>query len=147
MGHFLIINGPNLNLLGRRDSATYGKITLDGLKKALQARAKVLKATVDFYQSNSEANLINFLQNKSADASGVIVNPASLSKVGYPLLDALIDAKLPFVEVHLSNIAARESFRRESIFSRYAVGGVSGLGARGYLYALQFLVERNEDLG
>lgn len=138
--HILVINGPNLNLLGQRDNEIYGEKTLGDLETAIKKRADELGVQVAFCQSNNEADLVNFLQKAKPTAGGIILNPAALSKVGYPLLDALLDTKLPFVEVHISNVMAREQFRQESIFSQYAVGTLCGLGISGYLYALDFLV-------
>ena len=142
--HIVVINGPNMNLLGQRDNEMYGEQTLDDLETAIKKRAGELGVQVTFCQSNNEADLVNFLQKAKSTASGVILNPATLSKVGYPLLDALLDSKLPFVEVHISNVMAREQFRQESVFSQYAVGTICGLGISGYSYALDFLVADND---
>lgn len=139
----LILNGPNLNGLGKQRSAEhYGAKTLDELTTALSKRATELSTEVKCFQSNHEGELIDFIQQNSANADGIVVNPAALTRVGFSLLDALIDAKLPFVEVHLSNLAAREEFRQKSIFSAYAVGTICGLQGAGYIYALEYLVSR-----
>lgn len=135
----LVINGPNLNRLGRRDPALYGSTTLADIEKALTRRAGELGAGVVFFQSNHEGAIVDFIQEKAGSASGVIINAGALTQVGYSILDALLDSGLPVVEVHISNIHAREEFRRRSVFAPYAKGQIAGLGWRGYLYALEYL--------
>ena len=142
MPKFLIINGPNLNNLGRRDSSKYGTQTLADIVAAMTSRAQQLDVDVAFFQSNHEGAIVDFIQEQSATANGVIINGGALTQVGYSILDALLDAGLPVVEVHLSNIHAREEFRRHSVIAPYAVGQIAGLGWRGYIYALEFLVAR-----
>ncbi|MBI2165222.1 MAG: type II 3-dehydroquinate dehydratase [Chloroflexi bacterium] len=137
---FLVINGPNLNLLGTRDPALYGNLTLEQIENTLRRRAARLKAELEFLQSNSEGTLIDFIQQKAPESSGIIINPGALTHYGYSLRDALADTGLPVVEVHLSNIYAREGWRAHSVMAAVARGQVSGLGWRGYLYALEFLV-------
>ena len=135
---FLIINGPNLNNLGKRDPAIYGADTLSDLQERIETRANDLDVNVEFFQSNHEGAIIDFLQGAD-DASGVIINAGALTHYGLSLRDALVDTRLPIVEVHLSNIHARERFRRRSVIASIAVGQIAGLGWQGYQFALEFL--------
>jgi 3-dehydroquinate dehydratase-2 len=146
MTKILIINGPNLNNLGKRDSGHYGSKTLADVNAAITKRAAELKIDVSFFQSNHEGAIVDHVQAQSSSSNGVIINGGALTQVGYSILDALLDAKLPVVEVHLSNIHAREEFRRHSVIAPYAVGQIAGLGWRGYLYALEFLKNHLEEL-
>ena len=140
--NILVINGPNLNNLGRRDAAHYGTITLAEIETSLRARAADLGADVAFFQSNHEGAIVDFIQRETDGANGVIVNAGALTHYGYSMRDALADARLPIVEVHLSNIHARDEYRRHSVVADMAEGQIAGLGWRGYLYALDFLVSR-----
>ena len=135
----LIIHGPNLNMLGKRDPAVYGTMSLSQINSLLEKRAQELGIEVATFQSNSEGALIDFLQSQAAD--GVIINPGALTHYGLSLRDALADAALPVIEVHLSNIHAREGWRRSSVIAPVARGQISGLGWRGYITALETLVE------
>ena len=137
----LVINGPNLNLLGQREPSHYGVQTLADVEDALRERARDLDPDLDldFFQSNHEGAIIDFIQAAAPDADGAIVNAGALTHYGLSLRDALIDSRLPIVEVHLSNIHAREEFRRHSVIADIAVGQIAGLGWRGYLYALEYL--------
>jgi len=135
----LVINGPNLNNLGKRDHSLYGTKTLADIEGDIAAKAEALGVTVRFFQSNHEGAIVDFIQEESSGASGVILNAGALTQVGYSILDALLDASLPFVEVHLSNIHAREKFRQESVFAAKAVGQMAGFGPSGYIYALDHL--------
>ena len=137
----LLINGPNLNNLGKRDPGHYGSKTLTDIEGAASRRASELGLEVQAFQSNHEGAIVDFVQEQAPGAAGVIINPGALTGVGYSVTDALLDAGLPVVEVHLSNIHAREEFRRHSVIAPFARGQVSGLGWRGYLYALDFLAE------
>lgn len=141
MQRILVINGPNLNNLGKRDESVYGRVTLSEIESSVRARADALGIAVDFYQSNHEGALIDWVQDQSVTADGIVLNAGALTQIGYPLLDALLDAGLPFVEVHLSNIHAREEFRRKSVFAAYAKGQIAGLGWQGYVYAVEHLAE------
>jgi 3-dehydroquinate dehydratase-2 len=136
----LVIHGPNLNRLGQRDVSIYGEQSLEQINKELEDRAKGLGAELIIFQSNSEGQLIDFLQARSPQADGIIINPAALTHYGYSLRDALADAALPTIEVHLSNIYAREKWRACSVISPVARGQISGLGWQGYLFALDALV-------
>ena len=136
----LLINGPNLNRLGQRNPDLYGSTTLGDVESAVSARASELGAEVVAFQSNHEGAIVNFIQERGGDADGVIINAGALTQVGYSILDALIDSGLPVIEVHISNIHAREEFRRRSVIAPYALGQIAGLGWRGYLYALEALM-------
>ena len=140
--HILLMNGPNLNILGNRDTAHYGTLTLDDIEKAFQKRANDLKVDlVSVFQANSEGDLVDFIQNNPADA--IVINPGALTHYGYSLRDALEDFGKPIIEVHISNIYAREDFRNKSVIADIATGQISGLGLNGYLSALDFLTENN----
>ena len=136
----LFLNGPNLNMLGRgRDPALYGTRTLAAIEAAVRRRARELGVEVLCYQSNSEGALVDFLQAHAAECQGIIINPGALTHYGLSLRDALADTRLPIVEVHLSNIHAREEWRQRSVISPIARGQISGLGWRGYIAALEYL--------
>ena len=137
MAKIAVINGPNLNALGRRDTAVYGAVTLAEIQAKITERARELRVDVEFFQSNSEGAIVDHIQNTTAD--GIIINPGALTHYGYSLRDALADAGLPIVEVHLSNIHAREEWRRKSVVSEVAAGQISGFGWRGYIAALEIL--------
>ncbi len=140
----LVIHGPNLNRLGQRDVSLYGKKTLEQINGELQGRAKEMGVELTTFQSNSEGDLIDFLQAHSAQAEGIIINPAALTHYGYSLRDALVDTALPIIEVHLSNIYAREEWRAHSVIAPVARGQISGLGWQGYLLALEALTEEKK---
>ena len=140
MDRILVINGPNLNNLGKRDAGHYGSITLSDIKERVAARASQLGVDVAFFQSNHEGAIVDWIQAESGNADGIIVNGGALTQVGYSILDAILDSKLPVVEVHISNIHAREEFRRHSVIAPYALGQIAGLGWRGYIYALDSLI-------
>ena len=132
----LILNGPNLNMLGVREPAVYGSQTLDELEAACQERAEALGLVIDFRQSNSEGELVGWVQQARTASDGIIVNAGAYSHTSIALLDALTLAELPVIEVHLSNIFRRESFRHHSYVSTVAKGVICGLGAHGSLLAL-----------
>ena len=139
MQRILVINGPNLNNLGKRDETVYGRVTLSQIESSVRDRASALGVEVEFFQSNHEGSLIDWVQRESGTADGIVLNAGALTQIGYPLLDALLDAGLPFLEVHLSNIHAREEFRRRSVFAAFAVGQIAGLGWQGYVNAVEHL--------
>ena len=137
----LLINGPNLNALGRRDPTLYGSKTLAEIESEVVAGGKELNTEVLCFQSNSEGAIVDYIQEQTADAHGIIINGGALSHYGLSLRDALADTGLPIVEVHLSNIHARESWRQHSVTGAVAKGVIAGLGWQGYLYALDHLVD------
>jgi len=132
----LVLNGPNLNLLGVREPATYGRDTLADIEEACLERAAVLGLALDFRQSNHEGQLVEWIQEARENADGIIINPAGYTTTSVALLDALKAVELPVIEVHLSNIHRREQFRHNSLVSQAARGVICGLGAHGYLLAL-----------
>jgi 3-dehydroquinate dehydratase-2 len=136
----LFINGPNLNMLGKRDKATYGRKTLAEIDSLVKKQGEKLDAEITSFQSNSEGALVDFIQQQSSSADGIIINPGALTHYGFSLRDALADSGLPILEVHLSNIYAREDWRAESVIAPIAKGQISGLGWQGYIVALQALV-------
>ncbi len=133
----LVLNGPNLNLLGSREPSIYGRASLADIGKACHLRAKALGLAVDFRQSNHEGELIDWVQQARGKNAGIVINPGAYSHTSIALLDALVSSDLPVVEVHLSNIFKREAFRRHSFVSEGARGVICGLGAQGYLLALE----------
>ena len=141
----LCFNGPNLNLLGQRDSSIYGKITLGEIEDLLNKRARKLGVEITFFQSNSEGELIDTLQREAPDAGGLIINPGALTHYGLSLSDALRDSRLPIIEVHISNIYSREDWRAKSVVSPVALGQISGLGWQGYLYAFDYLTRHLQE--
>ncbi len=132
-----ILNGPNLNLLGQREPAIYGTATLADLEARARARARLHGLEIVFRQSNSEAELIGWVQEARSSASALVVNAAGLTHTSIALLDALQASELPVVEVHLSNIFRREDFRQHSFVSLAATGVICGLGANGYELAVE----------
>lgn len=145
MARILVINGPNLNNLGKRDAGHYGSITLADIEERIAARAEQLGIEVAFFQSNHEGAMVDWIQSESSNAAGIIINAGALTQVGYSILDAILDSKLPVVEVHISNIHAREEFRRNSVIAPFALGQIAGLGWRGYVFALESLVAHVEE--
>lgn len=137
----LVVHGPNLNMLGIREPQHYGKDTLESINLSLSEQAAKADVKLECFQSNSEAELIGKVQTlavKSVDF--VIINPAAFTHTSVALRDALSAVKIPFIEVHLSNVYARESFRHHSYFTDIAVGVISGLGAQGYTFALDYAI-------
>ena len=140
-----VLNGPNLNLLGTREPELYGRATLGEIERSVRAAAGELGATIEWIQSNHEGELVDAVQGLAGRADGALVNAAALTHTSLALRDAFLAVRVPFVEVHLSNIFARERARRESLLADLAIGVVAGLGARGYVLALEALVERLRD--
>jgi 3-dehydroquinate dehydratase-2 len=134
-----VLNGPNLNLLGTREPEIYGRTTLADIEKMTQARGKALGLSVKFYQSNHEGELVSWVQEARSSACGLIVNAGAYTHTSVALLDALTAVEIPIVEVHLSNIFKRESFRHHSYISPVARGLICGFGATGYVLALEAL--------
>ena len=137
----LVIHGPNLNLLGKREPEIYGKETLEEINAGISQKGETLGLSVETFQSNHEGELIDRIQAAAADCSGIVINPGAYTHTSIALLDALLAVELPVIEVHLSNIHRRESFRQHSFTARAATGIIAGLGARGYLLALEALAD------
>lgn len=143
MADLLVLHGPNLNLLGTREPEHYGTATLEEIDRGLLQQADAAGMTLESFQSNAEHALIERVQQAAADGTRfILVNPAALTHTSVSLRDALLATAIPFIEVHLSNVFARESFRRHSYFSDAAVGVISGLGAHGYELALDAALRR-----
>jgi len=132
-----IINGPNLNLLGKREPELYGAVSFDDFLRSLQERFPNI--TIEYYQSNIEGELINEIQRAGFSSDGIILNPGGYTHTSVAIGDAVAAIKAPVVEVHISNVHAREEFRRQSFVSPKAVGTICGLGLEGYALALQWL--------
>ncbi len=144
MKNILVLHGPNLNLLGTREPDVYGRVTLDEINAKLSAQAALNGAKLAHLQSNAETDLLNRVQQARLDGTEfIIINPAAFTHTSVAIRDALAAVAIPFVEVHLSNVYAREAFRKESYFSDIAVGVISGLGATGYELALQFALQHS----
>ena len=138
MATLLVLNGPNLNLLGTREPGIYGSDTLADIEARLRSQAEAAGHRLAFFQSNAEHALIEQIHRARADGVAfIVINPAAFTHTSVALRDALLAVKIPFVEVHLSNIHAREPFRRQSYFSDIALGTITGLGAVGYELALR----------
>ena len=143
MGRLLLLNGPNLNLLGTREPALYGGDTLASIEKQLTDLAAQAQHSLVAYQSNAEHDLIDRIQRCPADkVDFIIFNPGAFTHTSIAIRDALLAVRVPFIEVHLSNVHAREPFRRHSYFSDIAVGSIAGFGAQGYEFALQAALAR-----
>ena len=141
----LLLNGPNLNTLGMREPEIYGRDTLDDIVGRLKTRAKELGAEMESFQSNHEGALIDWLQDHQAAANGLIINPGAFTHTSIALRDAIAGSGLPTVEIHISNVHAREEFRHRSYISGIARGVIVGLGWRGYIYALEALVALSQE--
>jgi len=138
MGSVLVLNGPNLNLLGRREPATYGSITLADIETRLRAEARELGLSIDCFQSNHEGVLVDRVQGAADDGTALLImNPAAFTHTSVALRDAVLGVSIPLIEVHLSNVHRREPFRAHSYFSDIALGTIVGLGAIGYSLALR----------
>lgn len=139
----LVLHGPNLNLLGLREPEHYGNATLDSINHALAHKAKLANVELETFQSNAEAELVTKIQGiASKKTDFVIINPAAFTHTSVAMRDALAAVKVPFIEVHLSNVYAREAFRHHSYFTDIAVGVISGLGAQGYELALDYAIDK-----
>ncbi len=136
----LLLHGPNLNMLGRREPEIYGSMTLDQINAAIQEQASARGASLLCFQSNHEGALVDCLHAEGWDADGIIINPGALTHYGLSLRDALASLRCPIIEVHLSNVYKREPFRHTSVIAPVATGQIAGLGWRGYLLALEWLL-------
>ena len=133
-----VIHGPNLNLLGKREPQHYGSVSLEEINSQLSSKAENANVSIEIFQSNSESDIVSKIQGLKSDF--IIINPAAFTHSSVSIRDALSAMKIPFIEVHLSNVFAREAFRKESFFSDLAVGVISGLGAEGYIAAFNFAI-------
>lgn len=139
----LVLHGPNLNLLGMREPEHYGIATLDSINAELSAIATSASVSLETYQSNAEADIVSKVQTLATDkVDFMIINPAAFTHTSVVIRDAIAAVNIPFIEVHLSNVFARESFRHHSYFSDIAVGVISGLGAEGYNAALRYAINQ-----
>ena len=134
-----VLNGPNLNMLGQREPQIYGAMTLSDIEAMCHAKAAQLGLTVDFRQTNHEGALVDWIQEAGRDAAGLVINPAAYTHTSVALQDAIRASGIPVIEVHLSNIHARETFRHTSFVSPVAIGVICGLGAEGYPMAIEAL--------
>ena len=142
MKNILVLHGPNLNLLGSREPGVYGHVTLSEVNQKLKQLAQARGAELQDFQSNAEAALVDRIQLARQDGTDfIIINPAAFTHTSVALRDALAAVNIPFIEVHISNVFAREPFRKESFFSDLAVGVISGLGTVGYELALQYALK------
>ena len=132
----IIINGPNLNLLGEREQSQYGSITFEKLKENCEKKSEELNLEVDFVQSNVEGDLVNIIQDSRKKFDGIIINAAAFTHTSVAIRDALDLFKKPIIELHISNIYKREEFRQKSLISDIVTGGIFGLGADGYILAI-----------
>lgn len=141
MKTLLLINGPNLNMLGKREPEIYGRATLVEIVKAVTDEARGLGVNIKPFQSNHEGAIIDFIQAEYEAAEGIIINPGALTHYAYALRDCLAGVGIPVIEVHLSNIQKREEWRKKSVLSEVCSGVISGLGVRGYLLAVHYFTD------
>ena len=137
-----IIHGPNLNLLGQREPEHYGTFTLADINASLTNEAKILNLNIETFQSNNEAEIVDKIQSLNSDF--IVINPAAFTHSSVAMRDALAAMKIPFIEVHISNVFSREDFRKQSFFSDVAIGIISGLGSEGYCAALRYAAKLNK---
>ncbi|HET6182841.1 MAG TPA: type II 3-dehydroquinate dehydratase [Acetobacteraceae bacterium] len=140
-----VLNGPNMNMLGLRQPALYGAATLDDVEQLCAETAEQLNLAIDFRQTNGEGELVSWVQECRGRAAGIVINPAGYTSTSIALMDALLAAELPVIEVHVTNIHRREEFRHHSFVSRAATGVICGLGIRGYALALMAMAEIIEE--
>ena len=147
MNNILLLNGPNLNLLGQREPDIYGNKDLSQIESELKGIALKHGSNLEAFQSNSESDLVNIIQDKSKNTDFIIINPGGYTHTSVAIRDAILAVAIPFIEIHISNIHSREEFRKESYFSDIAVGTISGLGFKGYelaaLAAIDFLNKKS----
>lgn len=136
---FLVLHGPNLNLLGKREPEVYGTLTLDEINHSLESLASELGCSVSFFQSNSEGALIDAIQATTGFYDGILINPAAYTHTSVAIRDALASGAVPFVEIHLSNVYRREEFRHKSLTAPLAIGQICGFGLESYLLGLRAL--------
>ena len=141
----LVVNGPNLNNLGKRDESHYGSELFSDVITMIEKFSKEAGVETNCFQSNSEGELISFIQNEASSSDGIVINAGALTHYGLSLRDSLIDSKIPLVEIHISNIHQREKYRRTSVVESVAIGQVAGFGTSGYLYAIELLIHHLEN--
>jgi 3-dehydroquinate dehydratase-2 len=141
MSLIALVNGPNLNLLGKREPSLYGEVTWDEVRAECEKRASEEGMGLEFFQSNHEGAIVDFLQGLIGRAEGLVINPGALTHYGYSLRDALACLEIPVIEVHVTNIYGREEWRARSVVSPVVKGVITGLGARGYILALEALLD------
>lgn len=141
MKKILIINGPNLNMLGIREPGVYGGETLDEVYEKIRNKAKDLGCEIEFFQSNIEGEIINNIHSAMNCFDGIVINPGAFTHYSYAIRDAISSVNIPVIEVHISNVHKREEFRHKSVTAPVCVGQICGLGTNGYLYALEELVK------
>lgn len=137
-----VLNGPNLNLLGEREPEIYGRATLADIERAVRAEAGSLGLTIDWFQTNHEGDFVDYIHGLPGRVAGALINAAAFTHTSLAVRDALLAVRVPFVEVHLSNIFAREPERRHSLLADLAIGIIAGFGPRSYLLGLQALADR-----
>ena len=142
MKRIVVVNGPNLNLLGKREPHIYGTRSHADLVKMVRAKAKELRVTVSIFQSNHEGQIIDFLHKEAPGSLGIVINPGALSHYSLALYDCLQALEVPTVEVHISNLHAREEFRSKNVTARAARGVITGLGFDGYMLAMEYLTQQ-----
>ena len=143
MKKFLVVNGPNINMLGIREPEIYGDLTLKDIENEIKKYAKELNVDVEFFQSNHEGEIVDKIQSSKDKISGLIINPAAYTHTSVAIRDAISATALPAVEVHISNVYAREDFRHKSFIAGVCIGQVAGFGVDGYLFALKTLSKIN----
>ncbi|MBE0447543.1 MAG: type II 3-dehydroquinate dehydratase [Actinobacteria bacterium] len=141
MGKLLVIHGPNLNLLGMREVAVYGNVTIDGINRMVEEEAGKYSLDVDFYQSNHEGDIVDKIQEAVRGYDCIIINPGALTHYSIAVRDALVAVDIPVIETHLSNIYKREDFRHKSVIASIAVGQISGFGPQSYVLAVRAAAE------
>lgn len=144
MSKILVVNGPNLNLLGKREPQVYGTSSLDKLNKRLEQMATELNTELVFFQSNHEGELIDFIHREAPNADGLVINPGALTHYSYALRDAISAVDIEAVEVHMSNIYGREEFRRKSVIAPVCQGTLAGFGFYGYAMALSYFADTSK---
>lgn len=143
MKKILVINGPNLNMLGTREPDVYGTLTLDAINTRIASEAEVMRIEVEFVQSNSEGEIIDAIHSAEGDAHGIILNAGAYTHYSYAIRDAVSAVSVPCVEVHLSNVYARDEFRCTSVIAPVCMGQISGFGILSYLLAMRVLVQKS----
>lgn len=142
MEKVLVINGPNLNMLGTRDPKVYGSESLADVEKLMSKAAFDLKVEIEFFQSNHEGEIVDRIHAAFKNIDGIVINPGAFTHYSYALMDAMGAVSIPFVEIHISNIHAREEFRHKSVLAGLAIGQIAGLGIYGYELALRGLINK-----